>query len=200
MQKVLLLCSFVLVFSSLNAEELLKKLGGEKGFSITFEQKSFYKFLKQPRVAQGSLLFSYPRNFVWEIKGENAGKVVSNGKKTWIFSPAEEKGDTPTLAIKNGRYDGIQSAIFDPKYDTASLTTKNGLKELKIKGSRQKGYLSAVLRFREEPNFSLDSIDFEDVESTKIMIRIKTFKALSETVSSDTFVFKAPKGTRMVDQ
>jgi len=194
------LCSFALFCSMLHSEDILKKLGGEKGFIMTFEQKSFYKFLKEPRIASGSLVYSPPLNFVWEIKGENAGKVISNGKKTWIYSPAEEEGDTPVVAIKDGKYDGIQSVVFDQKYDTSSLKTKDGLKELTVKGSKEKGYLSATLRFKDGTNFSLDSIEFEDIENTKILIKVKTFKRMSKSASSDTFIFKAPKGAKVIKQ
>ncbi|MFH1223945.1 MAG: outer-membrane lipoprotein carrier protein LolA [Pseudomonadota bacterium] len=194
---------------ALYAEDILKKLGGDKGFMLTFQQKSFYKFLKEPKISSGSLLYSPPDNFVWEIKGDNAGKVVSNGKKTWIFSPAEEQGDTPTVIVREKKYDGIQSIIFGEKYDTSMLKEKDGLLELTVKGGKDKGYLSATLRFKESPspktragsdnaNFSLDSIEFDDIENTKIVVKVKTFRKLSKNASTDTFIFRAPRGTRSI--
>lgn len=196
----MLLSSFILFCPTLHSEDILKKLGGDKGFMMTFEQKSFYKFMKNPRISSGSLIYSPPFNFVWEIKGDNAGKVISNGKKTWIYSPPEEAGDTPVVAVKEGKYDGIQSVVFGQKYDTSALKTKDGLKELTVKGSKEKGYLSATLRFTDSTNFSLDSIEFEDVENTKILIKVKTFRKMLKSASSDTFIFKMPRGAKVIKQ
>ena len=46
---------------------LIRKISGDKGFKINFEQKSFYSFTKKPRVLKGTLLFSPEKSFVWEI-------------------------------------------------------------------------------------------------------------------------------------
>jgi outer membrane lipoprotein-sorting protein len=198
---------FAFVQCALNAEpntaekeSILGKIGGSKGFKMTFEQQSHYPFLKSPKVSKGSLLFSPERKFIWEIQGEQGGKVVSNGKKTWIYTPAEEKEDKPTLIIKTGDYNGIESVIFNSKYEVSSLKDKSdGSKELNIRGSRDKGYEWAVLRFREEPAFSIDSFEFKDLNGTKTLIKVKTFTRLSKPVPAGTFNFKAPKGTRIIN-
>ncbi|MCX6111765.1 MAG: outer membrane lipoprotein carrier protein LolA [Proteobacteria bacterium] len=182
-----------------NKETILSKIGGDKGFKMTFEQESRYTFLKTPKISKGSLLYSPRRNFIWEIYGEQGGKVISNGKKTWIYTPAEEKEDKPTLIIKTGNYDGVESVIFDTDYDVSSLkTSSNGLKELRINGSKQKGYEWAVLRFKEEPVFAIDSFEFKDLNGTNTVIKVKTFTRLTKTVPAGTFNFKAPRGTRII--
>ena len=180
-------------------QTILNRIGGDNGFKMSFEQQSQYPFLKTPKISKGSLLYSPKRNFVWEIYGEQAGKVISNGKKTWIYTPAEEKEDKATLIIKKGNYDGVESVIFDTDYDISSLkTTSNGLKELKINGSRQKGYEWAVLRFKEEPTLEIDSFEFKDLNGTNTVIKVKTFTRLTKAVPVGTFNFKAPKGTRII--
>ena len=180
-------------------ETILSKIGGANGFKMTFEQESHYSFLKNPKISKGSLLYAPKRKFVWEVYGDQGGKVVSNGKKTWIYTPAEEKEDKPTLMIRSGNYDGVESVIFDADYDVSSLkTASNGLKELRVNGSRQKGYEWAVLRFKGEPTFVIDSFEFKDLNGTNTVIKVKTFTRLTETVPAGTFNFKAPKGTRII--
>lgn len=183
-----------------NKETILAKIGGTNGFKMTFEQQSKYPFLKAPKISKGSLLYSPQRNFIWEIYGDNAGKVVSNGKKTWIYTSAEEEGDRASLVIKTGNYDGVESVIFDTEYDVSSLkTSPNGTKELRVNGSSQKGYEWAILRFKENPAFTIDSFEFKDLNGTNTVIKVKTFTRLSKPVPAGTFNFKAPKGTRIIN-
>ncbi|MEI6079731.1 MAG: outer membrane lipoprotein carrier protein LolA [bacterium] len=183
-----------------NKETILSKIGGDKGFKMVFEQHSQYPFLKTPKISNGSLLYSPKRKFVWEIYGEQGGKVISNGTKTWIYTPAEEEGDKATLIVKTGNYDGVESVIFNSNYDVSSLKeTANGLKELRVKGSSKKGYEWAVLRFKESPTFTIDSFEFKDLNGTNTIIKVKTFSRLTEAVPAGTFNFKAPKGTRIIN-
>ena len=183
-----------------NKQTILSKISGTNGFKMTFEQQSKYPFLKAPKISKGSLLYSPQRNFVWEIYGDNAGKVISNGKKTWIYTPAEEEGDKGSLVIKTGNYDGVESIVFDTEYDLSSLkTSTDGLKELTVNGSSQKGYEWAILRFKENPAFTIDSFEFKDLNGTNTVIKVKTFTRLSKPVPAGTFNFKAPKGTRIIN-
>jgi len=185
----------------LDDQLIIKKLSNSVGFELSFEQKNFYKFLKEPKITSGKAVFSYPSSFVWEVGGLNAVKIVSNGKKTWVYSPPEEDGDTPTLVIKNGLFDdGIQSLILGDKYKTSNLKdSKNNkdLKELYVKGSKDKGYKWAIIRFKSS-DFRLDSVEFEDIDGSKVLIEVRDFKQLTKRVADQTFVFKAPKGTRII--
>jgi len=177
---------------------LVDKLAGKNGFIMTFEQSSKYRFLKTPKVSKGKLTFVPPKSFIWEIEGDNAGKIVSNGKKTWIYSPAEEAEDVPTVVVKKGIYDGVQSLVFDPKYKLTALVKQDKFKELKVKGSKSKGYLWAELRFLETPDFRIDSVVFEDVEGTKVTIKAIAFDRINNKLDASVFDFKAPKGSRTI--
>ena len=93
----------------------------------------------------------------------------------------------------------MESVIFDTDYDVSSLkTSANGLKELRINGSKQKGYEWAVLRFKEAPTLAIDSFEFKDLNGTNTVIKVKTFTRLTKVVPAGTFNFKAPKGTRII--
>jgi outer membrane lipoprotein-sorting protein len=204
--KSLIACSMFFAFAQgvlsagTDKGTILDKIGGDKGFKMTFEQQSHYPFLNAPKTSSGSLLFSPQRKFIWEVKGEQGGKVVSNGKKTWIYTPAEEEEDKPTLIVKTGDYNGVESVIFNSKYEASSLKdVANGIKELNVKGSSDRGYEWAVLRFREEPAFAIDSFEFKDLNGTRTVIKVKTFTRLSKPVPAGTFNFKAPKGTRIIN-
>ena len=177
---------------------IVDKLAGKNGFTMRFEQSSKYKFLNKPKVSKGKLLFSPPKNFVWEIEGENAGKIVSNGKKTWVYSPAEEEGDTPTVLVIKGLYDGVQSIVFDPKYSESSLTKQGSLRGLKVKGSKDKGYLWAEIWFSDSPDFRIDSVMFEDIEGTIVSIKVNSFDRLSKMPALSAFNFKSPKKARII--
>jgi len=177
---------------------LVDKLAGKNGFAMTFEQSSKYKFLKVPKTSKGKLTFVPPKNFIWEIEGDNPGKIVSNGKKTWIYSPAEEEQDTPTVVVKKGIYEGVQSLVFDPKYKVTALVKKDKFRELKVKGSKSKGYLWAELKFLETPDFRIDSVVFEDIEGTKVTIKAITFNRINNKLDASVFDFKAPKGSRII--
>jgi len=180
----------------------MEKLSGKNGFEFKFEQKNFYKFLNQPRVTIGKAVYSAPANFVWELFGDNAVKIVSDGKKIWIYSPAEEEGDKPTLAIRKAQTnDGIQSLILGNKYKMTDLKpskSKKGIKEVYITGSKDSEYHWAIVRVDDRKDFSLDSIEFEDKDGSKVLIEVKAFKRLAQKAPQGTFVFKAPKGTRII--
>lgn len=186
------------VYSAQDETLLVDKLAGQNGFTMSFEQSSKYKFLKVPKVSKGKLTFVPPKNFIWEIEGDNPGKIISNGKKTWIYSPAEEAEDTPTVVVKNGVYEGVQSLVFNPKYKISALVKKDKYKELKVKGSKSKGYLWAELKFLETPDFRIDSVVFEDVEGTKVTIKATTFDRINNKLDANVFDFKAPKGSRII--
>ncbi len=179
---------------------IVDELAGANGFTMTFEQSSKYKFLKRPKVSKGKLIFAPPKNFVWELEGDNAGKIVSNGKKTWIYSPAEEEEDTPTVLIKKGIYEGVQSIIFDPKYKLSSLVKNGDARVLKVKGNRSKGYMWAQIQFLDTPDFRIDTVVFEDIEGTKVTIKATSFNRQSSKFSAGVFSFKAPKGARIINK
>jgi outer membrane lipoprotein-sorting protein len=186
------------IYGAVNDALLIDKLAGQNGFVMTFEQSSKYKFLKKPKISKGKLTFVPPKSFIWEIEGENAGKIVSNGKKTWVYSPAEEEGDTPTVLVKKGTYEGVQSIVFNPKYKESSLIKNGTFKVLKVKGSRSKGYMWAELRLLDSPDFRIDSVVFEDVEDTNVTIKATGFNKLSNKPEPSIFDFKAPKGARII--
>ncbi len=177
---------------------LVDKLAGKNGFTMTFEQSSKYKFLKVPKTSKGKITFVPPKSFIWEIEGDNAGKIISNGKRTWIYSPAEEAEDTPAVVVKKGTYTGVQSLVFDPKYKISALIKNDKFKVLKVKGSKSKGYLWAELKFIETPDFRIDSVVFEDVEGTKVTIKAIAFDRLNNKLDASVFDFKAPKGSRII--
>ena len=174
---------------------IIKKLSNDVGFEFKFEQNNFYKFLKQPKKSSGTALFNCPSNFIWELGGDNAVKIVSNGKKTWIYSPAEEEGDIPTMTVRDGQLsDGIQSLILGAKYKMSDIKDS----KLFVKGSKDKGYKWASIRFTDTGDFKLDSIEFEDIDGSKVLIDIRDFKRLDKKKPASTFIFKAPKGTRII--
>ncbi len=181
---------------------LIRKISGDKGFKINFEQKSFYSFTKKPRVLKGTLLFSPEKSFVWEIKGDSSTKIVSNGKKTWIYTPAEEEGDKPSLMIRNATdYEGPEAVLFDTKYKTSNLINDlQGFKVLNVKGTKKTDYKWLKLRLKEQSDlFNIESIEFEDLNGTRVFIGVKKFNRLDKTVPAKTFEFKAPKGTRIIE-
>jgi len=120
----------------------------------------------------------------------------------WIYSPPEEEGDIPTLSVRDSNTDkGIQSLILDLEHKTSMLKdskSKKGLKELYIKGGRKKGYNWAVVNIDDRTDFRLDSIEFEDIDGSKVFIEVRDFKRLPKKLTSKEFVFKAPKGTRII--
>jgi outer membrane lipoprotein-sorting protein len=205
MAKVLFAIITTSIFLSANyvygAEDntlLVDKLAGKNGFKMTFEQSSKYKFLKVPKASKGKLTFVPPKSFIWEIDGDNAGKIISNGKKTWIYSVADETEDTPTVIVKKGVYEGVQSLVFNPRYKVADLVKKGNFKELRVTGSKSKGYLWAELRFTETPDFRIDTVVFEDVEGTKVTIKAIAFDRISKSLDASAFDFVAPKGSRII--
>jgi outer membrane lipoprotein-sorting protein len=210
MKKILLITTLMFFsftsFRSANAntteQTIMEKLSGEYGFEFKFEQKNFYKFLTQPRITVGKAVYGTPSSFIWELFGDNAVKIVSDGKKIWIYSPAEEAGDKPTLAVRNAQTnDGIQSLILGNKYKITDLKpskSKKDIKEVYITGSKDSEYHWAIVRVDDRKDFSLDSIEFEDKDGSKVLIEVKAFKRLAQKAPQGTFVFKAPKGTRII--
>lgn len=203
MKRILLMLLLPLcAHANLNSELIIDKLSGGKGFEFKFEQKNYYKFLKQPKVSNGKAVYNVPSCFIWELFGDNAVKIVNNGKKLWIYSPPEEEGDIPTLSVRDPNKDkGIQSLILDLEQKISMLKdskTKKGLKELYIKGNREKGYSWARVNFDDRTDFRLDSIEFEDIDGSKVLIEVRDFKRLPKKLAGKEFIFKAPKGTRII--
>lgn len=190
-------------FTCIDAEELsiIDKLSDQKGFEFNFVQKKYYKFLKEPKISNGHAIYSHSGNFIWETTGTNAGKIISNGKNVWIYTPAEEEGDVPVVHISQAsKLKGVGSFVMSGQYKVSDLKESNkaGYKELKINGAKDKGYEWAKLSFDDRTDFRLDSIEFEDIDSSKVLIEIKDFKKLKSRLSPKLFTFKPPKGARII--
>ena len=195
---ILILSPTMLGVQTMERQDLMSNLTGNRAFLMTFEQSSYYTFLDTAKVSSGMFLFSPPRSFVWKVGGEQGGKIVSNGRKTWFYSPPEEKDDEAAVVIKDGACVGIASIIFDYTNGLSSIIKKGGLKELYIKGSKEKGYLWAILRFIDSPIFRIDGFEFIDPNGNRTVIKTRTFSRLSKAIPSEMFNFVIPKGTKII--
>jgi outer membrane lipoprotein-sorting protein len=103
--------------------------------------------------------------------------------------------------VKNSRdYEGPEAVIFDPKYKMSNLANEGGLKVLKIKGTKKTDYKCLNLKLKpKEDVLDISSIEFEDLNGTKVFISVKNFDRLDKAVPAKTFEFKAPKGTRIIE-
>ena len=71
-----------------DVERVQKEAGKRKAFTVGFEQEFFSSLRKKTRPSSGTLSFSAPRNFRWEVEKPRKELYVNNGKAFWKYSEA----------------------------------------------------------------------------------------------------------------
>ncbi len=105
---LLFLTSFALAEGNGDVLDALSKVqevsSHRKHFSVTYEQTRFKALVKKTVAEKGTLEFSAPKSFRWEISSPSKEIYVSNGKDFWKYSEIAKhaqklKADTGELAV-----------------------------------------------------------------------------------------------------
>jgi len=169
-------------------------------FTIKFEQQTFYSFLPQPKTSQGTLIVSKDGKYSWDVKGQNAATIVSNGDTAWIYTPAEDD-DPASVMVKPANSFFNTADVFSRCYTKKEVSiVKNNVAgveytKLILKNAEDNSYKGLSIEFVAKP-FKITSIEFEDANSSKTVIKTTSFK--KKKVKSSVFEFKIPQGTRII--
>ncbi|MBN1115479.1 MAG: outer membrane lipoprotein carrier protein LolA [Oligoflexia bacterium] len=167
---------------------------------MSFTQVNSFTFSKDVKKSSGVLIASVPRKFIWELFGDEASSVVSNGKKIWFYTPPEEDGDRGVLIIKDAQdSEGFLSLLFDCSYEpVVSRVKSKGTVKAFLSGSREKGYDWAVVEYGVNPP-RFFSLSFTDFSGNKTSIITNGFMKLKKPVPAASFNFKVPGNARIVN-
>jgi outer membrane lipoprotein-sorting protein len=171
-----------------------------KDLIISFDQKSYYKFLPRPKSSSGALMVSANGKFYWTLEGSNAGSVISNGSKVWIYTPAEDK-DPATLMVRPAGNFFNPATVFNACFEDnlisySSKESKTGtVNEVVFDTLDGNSYKWISVKYIQEP-FRIINIEYEDSSGTKNVIKTKSFKYAK--LPASVYSFKPPSGTRII--
>ncbi len=110
---------FLVVFITLNsfASDFLPK-----GFSANFIQKVISEISGKERISQGLLEYQFPGKIKFEITQGGSSLFISNGQKSWYYTPPFIEGEKGNVVIQRSSsiflskfFDSLQQGLKDNK-------------------------------------------------------------------------------------
>lgn len=199
---LILLCCLYSGFlgASREGEALKALLQPITSMKAKFQQTVSNEKGKVLQQSKGELWLNKPRQFRWEIKGEAARVIVSDGKKIWDYDEdlsqvniralGKEESKLPVFLL-SGEVDAL-----DQDFEIKQCTPANdACYELIPKESQETGIFQRIyLRFKNRELVELETLDqlgqrtvfkFKDVEMNK-------------TIPPTRFQFVPPKGVDVI--
>ncbi|QIW09430.1 outer membrane lipoprotein chaperone LolA [Francisella sp. LA112445] len=200
MKKLIVL--LITIFISINicfadaAQDLVKKIKSINSMTANFNQRLINS--QNDMNTQGKMSLKKPQFFRWVITSPNNQKIISNGKKLWIYD-----GDLEQLIIKK-----VSNNIA--QYPYLILLSKNTENIDKLFTVKEKGGNNYILKPKNDEMINSIVIKFDSdnkLKSLEISTSLNQFTQIKfsdvkDNVSLDNslFNFKAPKDTDVIDE
>jgi outer membrane lipoprotein carrier protein len=200
MKKLIVL--LITIFISINicfadaAQDLVKKIKSISSMTANFNQRLINS--QNDMNTQGKMSLKKPQFFRWVITSPNNQKIISNGKKLWIYD-----GDLEQLIIKK-----VSNNIA--QYPYLILLSKNTENIDKLFTVKEKGDNNYILKPKNDEMINSIVIKFDSdnkLKSLEISTSLNQFTQIKfsdvkDNVSLDNslFNFKAPKDTDVIDE
>lgn len=180
-------------------DDLLNKIKNIQSMSANFEQKMIDGQSNNNINSKGTMSLKKPQFFKWITTSPNNQKIVSNGKKLWIYD-----GDLEQLIIKQ-----VSNNISQfPYLILLSKNSDNLNKLFTIKEKDSNFYIlkpkndeminNIAIKFR--ANGDLDYLDISTSLNQYTQIKFSDVKDNSSTIKASDFDFKAPQDTDVIDE
>lgn len=129
--------------------------------------------------------------------------LVSDGKVTWIYSPAEKQVLVNT-AVEDETTFSLNDFFltYDEKYQAVSsqATRLNGQKHarLKLQPKSKDSFFREVTIYVRDSDTVVTRLEVLDVNDTKMVFNLKNIQ-LNPSVQPSTFTFTPPQGVEIID-
>ena len=189
-----------------SGSEVLKKLQERyeevSTIKASFTQESFYKTLGQSQLSGGSLFLKKPGKMRWRYEGDDSDELISDGTTFWIFQKdlfqvieTRARGGPPAVALKflTGMADieddfEVELEKEDKETWTLMLRPRAAMPNVKtIRVEVDKAKLLVVKTVVNDPFGTRTTVTLSNI-------------ILNEDIEDSFFVFKTPKGVKVIKQ
>ena len=192
--------------SASSGSEVLKKLQEKyeevSTIKASFTQETFYKTLGQSQLSGGTLFIKKPGKMRWRYEGDDTDELISDGTTFWIFQKdlfqvieTQARGGPPAVALKflTGMADieddfEVELSKEDKKSWTLLLRPRANMPNVKtIRVEVDKAKLLVLKTVVNDPFGTRTTVSLSNV-------------TLNEEIEDSFFVFKTPKGVKVIKQ
>lgn len=184
-----------------NTSGLSGLLGGIKTMRAGFTQTIYDNRGQAVQKSSGQMAIERPGKFRWEVSKPMPQTIIANAERLWIYDPdlqqvtirslKTEAGEAPALLLSH------QNAALEQDYNISAINQPGPLQWYLLKPRKNDNMFASVkMGFA---NKQLKEMVLEDQigHSTRVQfVKIEMNSALP----SSLFVFKAPKGTDVIDE
>ena len=200
MKKIILsLVMLTSVTFASTADNLISKIKNIQSMSADFTQKLIDGQSDSNVNSKGTMSLKKPQFFKWVTTSPNNQKIISNGKKLWIYD-----GDLEQLIIKQ-----VSNNISQfPYLILLSKNSDNLNKLFTIKEKHTNTFVlkpkndeminSITIKFTE--NGELDYLDISTSLNQYTQIKFSDVKDNTNSIKANDFDFKTPKDTDVIDE
>ncbi|MED7787679.1 outer membrane lipoprotein chaperone LolA [Francisella sp. 19X1-34] len=178
------------------AGDLVKKIKSINSMTANFNQRLINS--QNDMSTQGKMSLKKPQFFRWVITSPNNQKIISNGKKLWIYD-----GDLEQLIIKK-----VSNNIA--QYPYLILLSKNTDNIDKLFTVKEKSSNNYILKPKNDEMINSIVIKFDNdnkLKSLEISTSLNQFTQINfsdvkdnVSLKNSIFNFKAPKDTDVIDE
>lgn len=197
---LLLLISLTPLGWAQTAGELVQtKLNALRSMSAHFAQ-TVTAGKREVSSSSGRMALSRPGRFRWETQEPMAQTIIADSKKLWVYDveleqitvKKQEKGMGGTAALFLSGYGDTVSRDFNVSMREKN---KNQIFDLRAKSPKE-NYQRLQLTFAGD---TLTSLEFYDQLGQHTQVRLTNIKK-NQTLPSNLFEFKPPKGVDIIEQ
>lgn len=214
MRKICFIMVFTILFSfaasaySITTEDIVEKIqniyDNAVDYKADFYQESEMGTIKRIQKAVGVVYFKKKGKMYWEYKEPTQQKVISNGKKMWLYQPDINQvqefnyNSLETNKAQNSFLNGIGklSDEFEIEY-SGQIIKGNFLLDLKSK--EKETTFKKIKMYVDTENFNIVKTITTDAYGNTNSITFENIK-FNTGVDDDFFVFKVPEGVNVVKQ
>jgi len=174
----------------------------------TFEQTIVNPLVGTTLNSRGEFEQRRPNKFAFRFSDPKGDKIISDGKFVWVYLPSSQPDQVIRIALADGGAGSLDliSEFFDsPKSrytvkdgGTATIDGKAARAVLLTPARKDASFVKATV-WIDTSNGKLLQFEAEEPSGITRKVRITSFTPNAE-VSASAFVFKRPKGVRVVDR
>ncbi len=174
----------------------------------TFEQTIVNPLVGTTLNSRGEFEQRRPNKFAFRFSDPKGDKIISDGKFVWVYLPSSQPDQVIRIALADGGAGSLDliSEFFDsPKArysvkdgGAATIDGKAARAVLLTPARKDASFVKATV-WIDTSNGKLLQFEAEEPSGITRKVRITSFTPNAE-VSASAFVFKAPKGVRVVDR
>ncbi len=175
-----------------------------EGFSARFEQISTLKAMEITDTASGKAYFKRPGKMRWVYEKPNPQKIVTNGKKLWIYKPRENQvmvGKAPAIFGEGQGVNflsGIKKFKKNYEFSLAQDRQQKNCYVLKLIPLKETLDLSAMYIYISKKDFKLAQIETVNPYDDTTIITFDNIN-LNRHFADDFFTFQIPVDADVVD-